>query len=300
MAQKKYKCKQCGKSFTASVNTIFEGTFYLWDEMVDIIHMIIRNLSMIDISANSASNKLGTTWMIVHKILHLLNIMSDNVKLSGVIQIDEKYFREVQKGSHNLKSFVEPSKKRKARKHNYASKCGILGPEFVNVLCAVDNNGHYWAKCICLGPMTEKELKDLENHIHDVSYICTDNLELYQEWTKKNDWKHYVEPSSYRKERKARGYTNTDDMYSQLSLEEKKKNRKINEELYKAGLYPHINNVDKKSSLDELIALRYKFGLTINSVNSFHSQLEKTIIKLKNGCGIKLSSIICWCLYIFS
>lgn len=108
---KKYKCKQCGKSFTASVNTIFEGTSYSWDEMVDIIYMMIRNLSMIDISANSASDKLGTTWMIVHKILHLLNIMSDNVKLSGVIQIDEKYFREVQKGSHNLKSFVEPSKK---------------------------------------------------------------------------------------------------------------------------------------------------------------------------------------------
>ena len=101
---KKYKCKQCGKSFTASANTIFECTSYSWDEMVDIIHMIIRNLSMIDISANSASDKLGTTWMIVHKILHLLNIMSDNVKLSGVIQIDEKYFREVQKGSHNLKS----------------------------------------------------------------------------------------------------------------------------------------------------------------------------------------------------
>ena len=280
----RYKCKLCGNTFTLTKNTVFDKMNITWDEMVKTVYYVItyQSIAFITKNINAIKASEADTWLLVIKILYILSSFPQP-DLNGVIQIDEKYFRENQKGESSLVSFLDTSKKRHARRHNYRSTCGIFGPEFVNVLCAVDSFGHHYAKCVCLGPMTEKELKDLENHIHDVSYICTDNLELYQEWTKKNDWKHYVEPSSYRKERKARGYTNTDDMYSQLSLEEKKKNRKINEELYKAGLYPHINNVDKKSSLDELIALRYKFGLTINSVNSFHSQLEKTIIKLKTG-----------------
>lgn len=280
---KKYKCKQCGKSFTASANTIFECTSYSWDEMVDIIHMIIRNLSMIDISANSASDKLGTTWMIVHKILHLLNIMSDNVKLSGVIQIDEKYFREVQKGSHNLKSFVEPSKKRKARKHNYASKCGIFGPEFVNVLCAVDNNGHYWAKCVCLGPMNMDELEIINPYLSDVSYICTDMNDIYFEWCDKHNFTHYVEPSTYRTERKARGYIDTDSLYHKLTDKEYKFDETINRQMYKERRYPHIRNSDKPLPFDEFNVLRYKFGLGINGVNAFHSMLDRYLIKNTTG-----------------
>lgn len=280
---KKYKCKQCGKNFTASVNTIFEGTSYSWDEMVDIIHMIIRNLSMIDISANSASDKLGTTWMIVHKILRLLNIMSDNVKLSGVIQIDEKYFREVQKGSHNLKSFVEPSKRRKARKHNYASKCGIFGPEFVNVLCAVDNNGHYWAKCICLGPMNINELESINNYIGDVSYICTDMFSVYSDWCDKNGYTHYVEPSTYRAERKARGYIDTDNLYHKLTKQEYAKDEAINRQMYKEKRYPHIENSKKPISFDEFNVIRYKFKLGINGVNAFHSMLDKYLVKNTTG-----------------
>lgn len=280
----RYKCKSCGSTFTLSKNTIFDKLNITWDEMVKVVYYVItyQSVAFIANNINSSKTSEADAWLLVIKILYILSSFPQP-NLNGVIQIDEKYFRENQKGESHLISFLDTSKNRYPRRHNYRSSCGIFGPEFVNVLCAVDSFGHHYAKCVCLGPLTEKELKDLENHIQDVSYICTDNLELYQEWTKKNKWKHYIEPSSYRKERKARGYVNTDDMYSQLSIEEKKINRKINEELYKAGLYPHINNTDEKYSLDELIALRYKFGLTINSVNSFHSQLEKEIIKSKTG-----------------
>lgn len=93
--------------------------------------------------------------------------------------------------------------------------------------------------------MTEKELLDLESYIQDVSYICTDNLELYQDWTIRHHWKLYVEPSTFRKERKARGYIDTDNIYRSLSESDYKKDRKINEQLYKEKLYPHIENDDK-------------------------------------------------------
>lgn len=62
-------------------------------------------------------------------------------------------------------SFLDSSKTKKTRRHNYRSECGIFGPEFVNVLCAVDSTGHYYAKCVCFGPMSKKELLDLESKI---------------------------------------------------------------------------------------------------------------------------------------
>ena len=61
------------------------------------------------------------------------------------------------------------------------------------------------------------------------------------------------------------------------------KDREINEQLYKEGRYPHIENTNRKIDYDEFIALRYKFGLTINRVNSFHAQLERDLVKVKTG-----------------
>lgn len=283
-----YQCKKCHKKFSIKTNTLFESNDFTWDEMVKAVHCVITHQSVDYIAMNLRKEPIhkSKAWLLSMKILYLLSKMPKPV-LNGVIQIDEKYFREDQKGNHDLISFLDSLKTRKARRHNYRSECGIFGPEFVNVLCAVDSTGHYYAKCVCLGPMTEKELFDLESKIQDVSYICTDNLELYQDWTIKHSWKHYVEPSTFRKERKARGYIDTDNIYQSLSESDYKKDRQINEQLYKEKLYPHIENNDKIISYDEFIALRYKFGLNINAVNRFHAQLEELIITKKKGVASK-------------
>ena len=283
-----YQCKKCHKKFSVKTNTLFEFNDFTWDEMVKAVHCVITQQSIGYTAVNIRKNKINKSkaWLLYMKILYLLSKMP-KPELNGVIQIDEKYFREDQKGNHELVSFLDTTKTRKARRHNYRSECGIFGPEFVNVLCAVDSSGHYYAKCVCLGPMTEIELLDLESRIKEVSYICTDNLELYRDWTMKHCWKHYVEPSTFRKERKARGYIDTDNIYQSLSEAEYKKDRQINERLYKEKLYPHIENNDKKISYDEFIALRYKFGLNINAVNRFHAQLEEWIITKKKGVASK-------------
>lgn len=280
----RYKCKLCGKRFLLTVNTIFEGFDLTWDEMVKLVYFVITKQSIEFISQNVCKTPINkqTSWLLVMKVLYILSSMP-KPKLKGMIQIDEKYFRENQKGNQKLISFLDSTNSRYARRHNYRSECGIFGPEFVNVLCAVDSFGHYYAKCVCLGPLSFNELSDLENQIESVSYICTDNLELYRLWTKKHHWNHYIEPSTFRKERKARGYIDTDNIYKTLTEADYKRDRKINEQLYKEKLYPHIENTDKKINYDEFIALRYKFGLTLNGVNNFHAQLEKDIVKSKTG-----------------
>lgn len=198
--------------------------------MVKAVHFVINKESVDYISQNLRSTSIPTAnaWLLVMKILYILSKMP-KPKLNGVIQVDEKYFRENQKGDHDLVSFLDKTQSRKARRHNYRSECGIFGPEFMNVVCATDSSKHHYAKCVCLGPITENELKNLEGYIDDVSYICTDNLEIYGKWAKSHNWKHYVEPSSFRKERKARGYIDTDNIYKQLSDKEYAKDRNINE-----------------------------------------------------------------------
>lgn len=284
----RYKCKSCGTTYTPSVNTLFEDTDYTWSEMVDIVHSVIIRMTIDYVCNNIREDTLSKNkaWIIYHKVLNLLAQMPKPT-LTDVIQIDEKYFREAQKGSRNLYSLLGKDFIRRSRKHCYRSECGIFGPEFVNVLCAADNHGHFYAKCVCLGPMGFDELKDLEEHIKNPSYICTDNLEIYSEWCKRHEWKHYVEPSNYKQERKARGYVNTDNTNRELTQEEYALDKKINMELYKIGKYPHIEGTEHKLDYDEFVALRYKFGLGINRVNSFHADLEEEIIKSKKNIAIE-------------
>lgn len=283
----KYKCKDCGKFYNALTNTIFEATDYTWDEMVDIVHDVITYQSINYVASTTRNTKIDkrSAWAIYHKVLHLLAQFEKPV-LQDVIQIDEKYIRESQKGSRDMVSLLSDKDVRRRRKHCYRSECGIFGPEFANILCAIDNHGHYYAKVVCLGTLSMNELADLQNHISKVSYLCSDNLELYSLWCEQNGWKHYVEPSTYRKERKARGYIDTDDIYKTLTDEDYAADRKINERLYKEGRYPHIENYDRKLSYDEFVALKYKFNLNINTVNSFHADLEYILVNSKTGVSI--------------
>ena len=281
----RFKCKDCNKTFSVSNNTIFDGTAFTWDEMVNAVYCVITKMSIKN-SGRFISNKQiqdGTMWALYHKILRTIADINWQPKLSGVIQIDEKYFREDQKGSHNLISFLEDGSKRYKRRHNYASKCGIFGPEFTNVLCAVDNKGHYFSKCICLGPMSADMLSCLDDVITDVSYICTDNYTEYDIWVKEKNYIHYVEPSNYRKERKARGYIDTDNPYVKLTDKEYAIDKAINKQMYIEKRYPHLENTDNDIDYEQFIALKYKFNLNINAVNSFHSELERYLVSQTSG-----------------
>lgn len=74
-------------------------------------------------------------------------------KLKGVIQVDETFFREDQKGSKHLVSTVEGIE-RTARYGPAPSKYGVTVNEFANVVAAVDNRGYCVAKVACLGNLT--------------------------------------------------------------------------------------------------------------------------------------------------
>lgn len=292
----RYKCKDCGKTFSVTTGTIFEGNSYTWDEMVQIVKDTITfqpiqytcdNLFGHKVSTGSRTGKgkmsyknthMHKIWLLRLKLLYLLS-KQPLPKLNGVIQVDEKYFREAQKGSRNLVSFLSKADTRIARRHNHASKAGIFGPEFVCVLSAVDQAKNYWAKCVSLGTCSLNEVKEhLAPDVESVNYICSDAYSIYEEWCDENSYRHYIEPTQCKIERQGFGYIEVSNKHPHLTEEEKRNNRKIAEMMYEERKWYHIRN-SGKMNLDTMYLLRKRDNLTINDINSFHSEFEETLVR---------------------
>lgn len=289
------KC-ECGSVFAVTKNTIFEGTDFTWNEMVTLVDELLHNNTYFDIS-QKLKRKEPVIWLLALKIMDIVNKF-DKPKLKGNIQVDETYVRENQKGSHKLISPIDENHDRPRRKHYHASYSGIKGPEFVDVVCAVDSNGIAYGKCVSYGVLQKRYLKDLENHIERVDYLCSDDLDIYRKWCSEKGWKHYIEPSGYRKERLARGYISTDDVGRTLTEEERKISNSIAREMYQEGVYPRIENITENYSYDDFNTIHYKFNLNLNSVNSLHSDI-KEMLYAGNG-GVKdayLPLYLDWLIY---
>lgn len=286
----RYKCNVCGKSFLAATNTPFEGTKYTVYEMIQIVKSVLKKETIYNTGKNAKSfAKISdcAVWLMMHKIRHILAEMP-TPQLTDIVQMDEKYIRECQKGSRSLVSYLDPTQTRYARGHKEASQCGIFGPEFINVLCAVDNHGHYFAECVSLGPMGIKELDKLRCFA-DVKYLCTDKLKLYSDWCAKRGYIHYVKPSKYEKTRKARGYVEISSKRNVLSEKELRKNDAIDQQLFQEKIHPHIENAERHIPFHEVVKMQTDLHLTLDTVDSFHREIED-IIRGSNGISAEYIS----------
>lgn len=206
-----YKCKHCGQYFTRFYGTILDKSHYHWDIWVQMMFMVLNDLSMVAMET-ILKNDFGLTkinsrtiWLMRLKIVHAIASL-DTVQLSGVIQIDETFIRESQKGSRHLKS-VFANEERKARKGKCPSTLGIMGPEFANVITAIDSNGFCVCKVASLGKTDDERFKELfDEHIKHASFICSDANKLYKRYCNKRGIPHYVKPSNYQKILENNGY----------------------------------------------------------------------------------------------
>jgi transposase-like protein len=145
---KRFKCKDCGKTFTLFTGTILEKTKYPWEIWVEMVYYALNDFPMEAIKENLKDDfhLLGidrkTIFHWIHKIIHALAEMPMPT-LSGVVQVDETFFRENQKGSQHLLSTVQ-GEERTARVGRKPSKYGVMGNEFANVVCMVDLTIQYF------------------------------------------------------------------------------------------------------------------------------------------------------------
>lgn len=279
----RYQCKSCCKKFTKLTNTILEKSPWSWNVWTKVLYEMLH-FSSVDLIMNTLINEhyvveitRPTVLMMVQKLRELF-VYVPKPELHGVIQMDEMFFHESQKGIDNPTDVLKSGKRRKGRRRSEPSKYGTMGNEFGTVLCAVDEVGHATAKHVCMGHI---ELDDIYLNIHpylkNVTFICTDMNPIYTQYTSMESLPHYVIHSQYHKNKA------------------KCKNEKALIRAYENDLLDYVEGAGILT-YKQMNKLKKEKHLTINGVNGFHSELRRYIDNIERGVSTKFLDN--WCSFI--
>lgn len=207
----RYRCKEkeCGKTFTANTGTVFGHSKLSQGQWRLLIQGIVNNLSTQKI-ANDVGVSAFTVWYNKQKILEILsNDLNVSDKFVGIVQCDEKYFRNSFKGKKGPNFFIEtlhrmPRHHRtRYEKEEYLSKHGLLErletyPKWLDellstygyapgisddqtcVLTCQDMSNHLYVNPICLGrPGTKHIQAHLKGKFVSDAVLVTDSHNAY-------------------------------------------------------------------------------------------------------------------------
>ena len=187
----KFKCKDCGKNFTITTNTVFQSTkksLSVWYKYIDLMS---KKLSLREI-AKELNINLKTAFYWRHKILNALK-SDDNIQMSGIIEADETYFRENQKGCRKLNRKARKSCKSKLNKFQKLAIFGYteeeykkqqhkrgLSKDLICVLTATDRTNNVFGKPVGYGKVQPAWVENnLQNIIAANSTLITDGEKSY-------------------------------------------------------------------------------------------------------------------------
>ena len=287
----RFQCKDCGKGFTCVTNTFLEQSNLNWRAWIRIVDMTINGYSlehmMNVLNSEQECEAVGITKASVllarHKFLNAVSLIPQPI-LKGVIQIDEKHFRESQKGTMELINYV-PSilEERLPRYGTQPSALGVMSAEFVTVPVAIDEDGYAVAKVACMGKLDIEIFVDLfYDHIKNASIICSDANQTYLKYCRQFHIVHYVRPSKYVEILTKAGYT----FGKSKTHEQESKNFDILNRLYWERKIDFIANKGHLS-YREFKTIKGQYNLSLAKVNSFHNKLTRAITINKTGVSSK-------------
>lgn len=304
----RYKCKKCKTTFTLTTDTFMEGTNWTWEMWVKLLQMTMNTVA-VNKMKDTLEHDYGMTGISRNSILlarhKLINAMAlmPTPTLSGVIQVDETFFRENQKGTRTdlgkelinvIPNIVE---KRLPRRGYSPSRLGVMSSEYCCVVCAVDNNNRAVSVVTSMGRADPQMFTDcFDEHFENVTYLCSDGSPIYTDYCNLKNIPHYVRPSSFVKELRQREYlpgisqktvlrasqTAEDEIIKELY----EKNKKIMAQLYHQGILDYIE-MNKDLPFNEFCEIKYKHGLNLSRVNAFHNYLKRFLEKETTGVATK-------------
>lgn len=184
----KYRCMECGKSFTATTNSIAAGSrkdLDTWEKFID----CMMNGFSIRKTAQYCKISKNTAFLWRHKVLDALQQMAEDVTLEGMVEADETFFNVSYKGNHkNSKNFVMP---REPHKRGGAIRKRGLSYDKVCVPCAVNRNGLSIAKVANTARATKAGISAvLAGRIKEGSALITDKERSYFTFSEREnlDW----------------------------------------------------------------------------------------------------------------
>ena len=277
------KCTDCGHRFTYFSGTFMERTKFSWDAWIEVVYQMLSGTSLKDtvrilIDEDLCAGITETTvfgWRM--KILEAAKAVPQP-DLVGVVEADEKFIHEGQKGSLKLVDPFEKSGTRKARKTGSPSRYGSLGPEFGTVLCAVDHQGHVVAGYAGVGAASAAAFEKLIGpHLKDMTILCTDANGIYGSYCEKYGVMHYVRPSNYLK-------TLTDGLNA----------GKREDAMYRNEMLDYIDG-RRSIPYSEFKLLKDQHDLGLGRVNQFHSRLKFELVQKTKGISLKnIDAYVAW------
>ena len=296
----RYYCNNCKTTFALTTDTFMEGTTWTWEVWVKLVQMTVNNYSldaMLDtlekdydlVGLNRKSVHLAR-----HKLLYAMSLMPKPT-LTGIVQVDETFFRENQKGTRTdlgkkLINVLPRSVEVRLPRRGYSpSRMGVLSPEYACVVCAVDNSNHAISIITSMGKADPAMFIDhFDQYFKDITNLCSDGSPLYKDYCILKSIPHYVRPSSFVGNLRKAGYIagvrsqSDDDAVKELYT----KNKKIAAQLYTDGVLDYIETANSMP-FNEFCKIKYEYGLNLSRVNAFHNYLKLNLEKETTGVATK-------------
>ena len=188
----KYICSGCKKTISETSNTIICHSKLSFDIWSNIIDNLLNGFSIRRIAEENNISNL-TSFRIRHKILFALNTFIKNIKLSGEIQSDEKYFSINLKGT-KTKNMPRFSKKRTSTTAPYRG----ISHHKICVVSSIDENDDLLLEITGLGRCTTDMLeKSLGKKIENGKSINADSASAYQDFCLNHNLKLQAVPSGF-------------------------------------------------------------------------------------------------------
>ena len=173
----RFQCKGCGKSFTYATRTIFHGAKLPLDTYLRYVHCMMHGMT-VRATAYECHISKNAAFFLRHKILDALQEMQSKVKLDGIVEADETFFRISFKGNHSRSQFF--SMPREPHMRGERSKKRGISLEKVCVPCAVNRDGKSIAQIANLGRASVRSISNVfGGRISPDAVLCTDKHNAY-------------------------------------------------------------------------------------------------------------------------
>lgn len=171
--KQRYQCKDCDSKFTCNNNSITYHSHSSQDLWNIVILDTIAGVP-IRTTAATINRHPSTVFNMRHKFLLLLEELLPNTALSEIVELDETYVLESEKGNRLVKL------RRPARRRGSKSSLRGLSNDQVCICVGTDRFQHVAAKSVNTSkPTSENILEVYEPVIKEGSLVCCDKLASY-------------------------------------------------------------------------------------------------------------------------
>ena len=178
----RYRCKDCGKTFTEYTKTVFFSTKKDYNTWFQYIELMMTGLSLAKI-ANKLNMSVLTAFRWRHKILNAIKKQLSQSQVNGVVQADETFLLESHKGKH-IDGII-------SRKRGGVANYRGISHQQVGIMVAIDGDKNIVADIYGKGRLTTQQIEGvLGQKIQDESILVTDYHKSYIKFAESHHLQH--------------------------------------------------------------------------------------------------------------